>query len=208
MSANTVPDMVVARLPLYLRSLTYMQNEGHRVVSSQELAESLGLSPAQIRKDLSHFGKFGKQGTGYSIPHLRSQLEKILQVDTQWPMALVGAGDLGQAVMHYGGFRTRGFYIDCVFDSDPAKIGHSIGDFVILPPETICDEVAKRRIRIAVVAVPADSAQQVVDQLVRAGIRAILSYAPISLSVPEGVLVQQIDPVVHLQYMTFYLQKE
>lgn len=202
-----VPDMVVARLPLYLRTLKQMEREGHVVTSSQDIAARLGLSPAQIRKDLSYFGKFGKQGTGYNVTRLRGQLERILRLDSQWPMALIGAGALGQALLHYGGFRERGFYIAAVFDSDAAKIGQRLGSLTVQSADLIAEEVARLNIRIAVVAVPADTAQQVAEQLVRAGVGAILSYAPTTLSVPAHVRVQQIDPVVHLQHMTYYLDK-
>jgi redox-sensing transcriptional repressor len=205
MAEAEVPDMVVARLPLYLRTLRQMEKEGHAVTSSQDIAARLGLSPAQIRKDLSYFGKFGKQGTGYNVTRLRGQLEKILRLENQWPMALIGAGALGQALLHYGGFRERGFHIAAVFDSDPGKIGLRLGDIAVQPPTSIVDEVARLGIRVAVVAVPAEAAQEVATLLVKAGVGAILNYAPISLSVPPGVQVQQIDPVVHLQHMTFYL---
>jgi len=202
-----VPDMVVARLPLYLRTLKQMEKEGHAVTSSQDVAARLGLSPAQIRKDLSYFGKFGKQGTGYNVVRLRGQLEKILGVDRQWPMALIGAGALGQALLHYGGFRERGFYIAAVFDSDPSKVGQRLGSLTVQSATLIAEEVARLGIRVAVVAVPADTAQEVANVLVTAGVGAILSYAPTTLSVPPHVQVQQIDPVVHLQHMTYYLDR-
>ncbi|MGI6207314.1 MAG: redox-sensing transcriptional repressor Rex [Anaerolineae bacterium] len=201
----TVPDMVVARLPLYLRTLRHMEGEGRLVTSSQELAARLGLSSAQIRKDLSYFGKFGKQGTGYDTANLRAQLEKILGVDRRWPMILVGVGALGQAIMHYGGFYARGFYIAHVFDSDPTKVGQNVSGHQVLPSEQIPDRIREDGIRIAIVAVPAQAAQSVADELVAAGIEAILNYAPISLTVPSHVQVQQIDPVIHLQHMAYYL---
>lgn len=200
-----VPDMVVARLPLYLRTLRYMEAGGIEVTSSQELAARLGLSSAQIRKDLSCFGRFGKQGTGYETANLRSQLEKILGLDRRWPMLLVGAGALGQAVMHYAGFYERGFYIAHVFDSDTAKLAQVISGFRVRPPEEIPATVKAEDIRIAIVAVPSEAAQSVTDELVEAGIEAILNYAPISLTVPRRVQVQQIDPVIHLQHMVYYL---
>jgi len=203
-----VPDMVVARLPLYLRTLSHAAREGLTVTSSQEIGTKLGLSPAQIRKDLSYFGKFGKQGTGYNVARLREQIERILHLDRPWPMALVGAGALGQAVMHYGGFRERGFYIDCVFDNDPTKIGRRVAGYSVFPAADVASEVPARGIRLAVVAVPPEAAQEAVDKLVAAGVRAILNYAPISLIVPPAVRVQQIDPVGLLQHMTFYLEPE
>lgn len=199
--------MVVARLPLYLRALDHLQRQGTPLISSAELAQLVGVSPAQIRKDLSYFGRFGKQGTGYDVPYLRAELVRILGLDRMWAMALVGLGALGQAIMHYEGFRQRGFYINAVFDSDPEKIGKDIGGLVVLPPEKIPEELPKLGIQIAIVAVPSEAAQEVASLLVRSGVRAILNYAPITLSVPPDVHVQQIDPVVHLQHMAYYLHR-
>ncbi|MBC7251236.1 MAG: redox-sensing transcriptional repressor Rex [Anaerolineae bacterium] len=205
MPAKDVPDIVVSRLPLYLRALSFLAEEGLQVISSKELGHKLGISPAQIRKDLSHFGEFGKQGTGYNIQYLRDQLRRILKVTEEREVALVGAGDLGRALMHYGGFAGRGFRISLVFDNNPQKIGQKMGPFEILDSESIETIVADRGIEIAIVAVPAEAAQEVVDALVRAGVKAILNYAPITVKVPEGVHVQYIDPVIHLQRMTYYL---
>ena len=200
-----VPDMVVSRLPLYLRTLRHLEAGGAQVTSSHELAGRLGLSSAQIRKDLSYFGRFGKQGTGYDVGNLRSQLERILGVDQRWAMVLVGAGALGQAVIHYAGFYERGFYIAHVFDNDPAKIGTEISGLTIRASADMPLRIRDDRIKIAVVAVPSDSAQAVADELVDAGIEAILNYAPISLTVPRQVQVEQIDPLIYLQHMVYYL---
>lgn len=200
-----VPYIVVRRLPVYLRTLNLLIEEGREVTASQELADRLGISPAQIRKDLSHFGEFGKQGTGYEIRYLREQLRKILKVDRGWDVALVGAGDLGHAIAHYENFDANGFHIIAVFDSNPRKIGTKMGRFQILNSESIPTVVREMGIQVAIIAVPADSAQQVADILIEAGVQAILSYAPITLTVPPGVQVQYIDPVVDLQRMTYYL---
>lgn len=205
MPMDKVPDIVVGRLPLYLRTLNYLMEEGYEVVSSRELGRRLGISPAQIRKDLSHFGEFGKQGAGYDINYLRTQLRHILHVDGVWPVALVGCGALGHALANYNGFVTKGFEITLIFDNDPAKIGrvvagkvtHDVADM----PRLICEH----GIRIAIVAVPSSAAQETVDVLVRCQVRAILNYAPINISVPPEVQVQNIDPSVHLQRMTYYL---
>mgnify|MGYP005842952417 CR=1 FL=1 len=205
MTMKNVPDIVVSRLPLYLRALFFLAEEGRQVTSSQELSQKLGISPAQIRKDLSHFGEFGKQGTGYDIKYLSEQLRRILKVTEEREVALVGAGDLGRALIHYDGFVGKGFRIALVFDSNPQKIGQTIGPFEVLDSEAIETIVADRGIEMAIVAVPASAAQDVVDALVRAGVRAILNYAPITVKVPAGVQVQYIDPVVHLQKMTYYL---
>ncbi len=205
MSIITIPDIVVGRLPIYLRALNFLVAEGREITSSQELGDRLGISSAQIRKDLSHFGEFGKQGTGYDIPFLRDQLQRILQVDRIWDVALIGAGDLGHALAHYGGFAGRGFRIAAVFDNDPAKIGQSLANLIVQDSNDLEDVVRNLSIRMGLIATPASGAQSVADALVSAGIRAILNYAPITLTAPHGVRVQYIDPVVHLQRMTFYL---
>lgn len=200
-----VPDIVVGRLPLYLRALSQMKAEGKRVTSSQELGDRLGISSAQIRKDLSQFGEFGKQGTGYNIAYLADQLKDILKVDQVWDVALIGVGDLGRAVANYGGFLDRGFRIVAIFDNDPAKIGSRIGSFAVEDAADLVTILRTRGIRMAMLAVPQADAQEVADRLVDAGVLGILCYAPISVSVPSSVKVQYIDPVVHLQRMTYYL---
>ena len=201
----TIPDVVIGRLPLYLRMLNRLERKGVKLTSSHELGRQLGVSSAQIRKDLTHFGEFGKQGAGYRVPYLREQLARILQVDREWKVALVGAGNLGHALVHYQGFRSCGFHIDVIFDNDPKIIGTEIAGFVVQPDEHVAEVVRERGIQVAILAVTAEEAQKVADLLVGAGVRAILSYAPIILSVPEHVHVQYIDPVVHLQRMTYYL---
>jgi redox-sensing transcriptional repressor len=206
MSAPSVPDIVVGRLPLYLRALDQMAEEGREITSSQELGGRLGISSAQIRKDLSQFGEFGKQGTGYNITFLADQLRRILRVDRIWNVALVGAGDLGRAVANYGGFIDRGFRIVVVFDNDPNIVGSQVGPFIIQDAKGIIDEIRSRDIKVAMLAVPASDAQEVSEQLVEAGIKAILCYAPMYINVDERVKVEYIDPVLHLQHMTYYLR--
>lgn len=200
-----VPDIVVGRLPLYLRALSQMMEEGKTITSSQELGERLGISSAQIRKDLSQFGEFGKQGTGYGIQFLTEQLRQILKVDRLWDVALVGVGDLGRAVANYAGFVNRGFRIAAIYDNDRAKIGKQVGPFVIEDSARLSSDIRSRGIRVAMLAVPAAAAQQVTDLLVQAGILAILCYAPTSITVPDRVKVQYIDPVLHLQRMTYHV---
>ncbi len=202
---KNVPDIVIGRLPIYLRALTHMAAEGIKITASKDLAERLGMSSAQIRKDLSHFGEFGKQGMGYDVTYLRDQLKSILQVDRHWDMALVGAGDLGHAIAHYGGFEEWGLRVACVFDSNPQKIGRRLGRFEIRDAANLAEQVRDMGVRIGIAAVPAAAAQQVVDEMIRGGIGAILNYAPITVSVPPGVQVQYIDPVTYLQRMTYYL---
>lgn len=204
MPESPIPDIVVSRLPIYLRALSRLQQEGQQITSSGELGRRLGISSAQIRKDLSHFGEFGKQGTGYQIEYLVKQLRQILKVDHEWSVALVGAGDLGSALARYNGFRDRGFRIELIFDNDPAKIGRKLSGYEVLDAALLSTLIPQHAIQLAMIAVPAEAAQAVADELVKAGIKGILSYAPININVPEGVQVQYIDPVVHLQRMTFY----
>ena len=200
-----IPDIVIGRLPIYLRALTFLAAEGQDITSSHELGQKLGISSAQIRKDLSHFGEFGKQGTGYNIRFLSEQLQRILKVERVWEVVLIGAGDLGRAVANYAGFVDRGFRIEMVFDNDPQKIGQRIGSFTIQNTRDMVPTIRDRGIRVAMMAVPASDAQGVTDQLIEAGVQAILCYAPTSISIPEGVKVQYIDPVLHLQHMTYYV---
>ncbi|MEK7311297.1 MAG: redox-sensing transcriptional repressor Rex [Chloroflexota bacterium] len=206
MALRDIPDIVVGRLPVYLRALSRMAQEGQTITSSKELGERLGISSAQIRKDLSHFGEFGKQGTGYQIEYLIEQVQRILKVNTEWEVALVGVGDLGRALAHYNGFVNRGFRISALFDSDPAKIGTTIDELKIMDAAKMVEEIRARGLKVAMLAVPAEKAQAVADKLVEAGIRAILNYAPINISTPSGARVQYIDPVLHLQRMMFYLE--
>lgn len=206
MNLKQIPDIVVGRLPLYLRSLQRMAQEGRQVTSSQELGERLGISAAQIRKDLSQFGEFGKQGTGYQIKFLIEQLQRILHVDREWDVAVVGAGDIGSAVARYGGFTNRGFRVMILFDSDPEKIGAQIGPYTVQNSAEMETSIKKAGIKIAMLTVPAENAQDVADCLVKAGVKAILNYAPISINVPPDVHVQYIDPSIHLQRMTYYLK--
>lgn len=204
---GSIPDIVVGRLPLYLRTLDFLASEGTEVTSSGELGERLGISSAQIRKDLSHFGEFGKQGSGYSVPYLCRQLEKILKVNRIWPVVLVGAGYLGHALASYSGFENRGFRIVAVFDCEREKIGKKIGELNIQHIEDIRAVVDHYGCRIATIAVPVNAAQEVADLLIDAGINSILCYAPITLHVPDHVRVEYIDPVIHFQHMTFYLDQ-
>jgi len=200
-----VPDIVVGRLPIYLRALTRLAAEGKEITTSQKLGELLGVSSAQIRKDLSHFGEFGKQGTGYDVASLRDQLAAILKVDREWDVALVGAGPLAEALIRENPFAERGFRIVAVFDSRPEYIGQRLDSLEILDSERLFDVVRERDLKVAIIAVPTEEAQKVADTLVEAGIKAILSYAPVSLSVPPDVHVQYNDPAAQLQRMAYYL---
>lgn len=203
---DQIPDIVIGRLPVYLRELTRLaEEEGKINTSSHELGERLGISSAQIRKDLSHFGEFGKQGTGYHINYLIEQLRDILHLSSEWGVAVVGAGYLGHALAHYHGFEHRGFRIKWIFDNDPGKIGQKMDLLTVLDVDTLETVIKKNNVKVAIIAVSAHAAQEITDRLVEAGVRAILSYAPIHLNVPEGVEISYSDPVIQLQRMTFYL---
>ena len=204
-NSSKVPDIVIGRLPIYLRALTFMEAEGQKITSSQELGNKLGISSAQIRKDLSHFGEFGKQGTGYHVDFLRQQLQRILKIDREWEIVMIGAGDLGHALAHYGGLSERGFRITAIFDKDPAKQGQKLGECVVQDTRHMAEFITEKGYQIAAIVVPASAAQAVVDTCIQAGVKAFLNYAPITLSVPANIHVQYIDPVAHLQRMTFYL---
>ncbi|WP_374711152.1 redox-sensing transcriptional repressor Rex [Roseiflexus sp.] len=202
------PDVVVRRLPLYARSLRYLLQEGVESVSSQELGDRINVTAAQIRKDLSYFGEFGKQGIGYDVRRLLQQIEDILGLTQEWPVALIGIGHLGEAIARYEGFRQQGIRIAGLFDSNPTKIGKAINGMTVQSFDDAERVIREQGIRLAIIAVPARNAQEVADRLVMAGVRAILSYAPTVLQVPEGVWVRYIDPVAILHSMTYYLARD
>lgn len=205
-SEGEVPDIVILRLPIYARSLQYLANEGVETVSSGDLGTRLGVSAAQIRRDLSYFGEFGKQGKGYNVDFLRKQINRILGIDREWPVALVGLGHLGRALLHYEALSEQGFCIQALFDHNPEKVGEQIGELSIHSMDDMPELLARHNIRLAIMAVPARGAQEAADALVAAGVGAILNYAPIIVQVPANVKIRHIDPVVALQSMTFYLE--
>jgi len=200
-----VPDIVVGRLPIYLRALGRLACDGREVVSSQELASLLGVSSAQIRKDLSHFGEFGKQGTGYRIAYLQEQLAAILQVDREWEVALLGSGPLAEALMIENPLAGKGCRVVAAFDTRPERIGMRLGELEIQDARLLPAVVTKRGLKMAILTLPPAGAQETVDALVKAGIKAILSYTATALKVPRGVRLQYIDPAALLQRMAYYL---
>ena len=200
-----VPEVVVSRLPQYLRILNRLMDDGIMVVSSRQLGEKLQVTPAQIRKDLSYFGRFGKQGRGYSVRDLLTRLRQILGVNVYWNVAVVGVGRLGRAIINYPGFTPDGFHLVAAFDANRNLIGRDVGGLTVHSLDDLRRVVAERRISIAIVAVPVAHTQEVVDQLVACGIRAILNYAPTIPHVREGVRIRNIDPVLSLQSMTYYI---
>jgi redox-sensing transcriptional repressor len=201
-----IPEVVIERLPVYVRALTALAAQGRDVVSSQDLGDQLGVTPAQIRKDLSYFGRFGKQGRGYNVHRLLEELRQILGLNRTWNMVLVGVGALGQAILHYGGFGPQGFRVVEAFDANPAVIGKQVGAVQVRDVAELKERLAEHHVDIGIAAVPAAEAQHVIDILIEAGVKAILNYAPIAAQVPPGVHVRQIDPVLALQSMTYYLK--
>ena len=202
---NAVPDVVVLRLPLYVRALVQLREEGVEIVSSQRLGSLLKITPAQIRKDLSYFGRFGKQGKGYNVRFLIKELEQILGLNREWQACLIGMGNLGQALINYPGFAPEGFNIVAAFDSDPEQVGTTVGEITVQPMSELSETIETRAIPIAIIAVPVSEAQSVADELAVSCIRGILNYTPAALQVPAGMVMRNIDPVASLQYMTYYL---
>ncbi len=201
-----IPDIVVSRLPLYLRSLEMLREQGVSVIKSHELAALVQATPAQIRKDLSYFGKFGKQGMGYNVDRLSSEIRLILGLDRKWNMAIVGLGRVGRALISYAGFTRQGFEVVAAFDQSPAVVGKKVGRLTVQDMSRFEEAVKELPVDIGVVTVPASEAQKVIDRLVQCGIRGILNYAPTTPQVPPGVHLRTVDPVPPLQSMTFYLK--
>ncbi|MSQ06059.1 MAG: redox-sensing transcriptional repressor Rex [Dehalococcoidia bacterium] len=203
-----VPEVAVSRLPQYVRALSQLLADRVEVVNSQQLGEMLQITSPQIRKDLSYFGRFGKQGRGYSVRHLLVELQGILGLDHGWNVAVVGVGRRGRAILSYPWFTPAGFRLVAAFDGDPETVGQQVGELTVRPIEELDWAVRELQVRIAIVAVPSNQTQQVIDRLVGCGVRALLNYAPVMPLVRKGVRVQNIDPVLALQSMTCYLASE
>lgn len=202
-----IPEGVIERLPAYLNILIQLRADGASTVSSARLGELTAVNPAQIRRDLTYFGSFGKRGVGYDIPMLVERIQRILGSDHVHRLALVGAGNLGSAIAGYNGLKQHGFVVTAIFDTDPAKIGTRIGDIVVQDAAEIEATLKKQQIRIGVVAVPPEAAQGVTDELARAGVRVILNYTPVIVRVPEGVTLHNTDPVQELLHTLYYLSR-
>jgi redox-sensing transcriptional repressor len=204
MKPMKIPDKTVTRLSIYLRCLEELEADGVTSVSSRQLAERFGLNSAQVRKDLAYFGQFGVRGLGYYIAELKHNLERILGLKQDWEVALVGVGNLGSALIAYKGFQARGFKIGMAFDADPAKVGQIVGDVPIVEIAKLVQTVRRKKVKIAVLAVPAPAAQSVADLLVEGGVTAILNFAPAQLTVPEGIKVQNVDLSVLLKTLSYH----
>lgn len=205
---EVIPRPTIERLPLYLRCLSRLDDNGVDVVSSEELGRVLGVTSVQIRKDLAYFGEFGRRGVGYDVRELIRQIQDILGVNRTHKLALVGAGHLGQALARYEGFSEYGFSVGAIFDADPSKVGTEIVGYKILPATSLEEEVRKNGIEVGVITVPASAAQKVAEQLVKAGIKAIWNFAPIRLDVPPYVEVRQENLTVGLLALSYFLAQQ
>ena len=202
---HEIPDIIVARLPRYLRALSVLK-EKKDTTNSKELGQMLGYSAAQIRKDLSQFGEFGEQGTGYNIDFLTQQIQSILNIDRNWKMLLVGCGNIGHAILNYSGFSRNGYYVAAAVDSDPALIGTTSKQGIMIRDIRDAESIIRdEQIQIAMLTVPGQAAQDVAEKLVSYGIKGILTYAPAILNLPDEVRIEYLDPVLSLQHITYYL---
>lgn len=205
MKALKIPEATIVRLSVYSRFLEQVDQKGILTISSGEIAEGVGVSPAQVRKDLAYFGEFGTRGVGYNVKDLLRHTMKILGLSGKWNVVLVGAGNLGSALCSYRGFRERGFNIVGVFDNDLTKIGKKLLDMEVLGSEKIKQVVQENNVKIGILTVPAAVAQQAANQLIEAGVKAILNFAPRVIAVPDDVEVRGIDLSTRLEILTFYL---
>jgi len=202
-----IPEATVARLPVYLRILLDQSESGTSNVSSEELADLAGVNAAKVRKDLSYLGTYGTRGVGYEVEYLIYQVRRELGLTHDWPVVIIGAGNLGQALAGYGGFGNRGFPVAGIVDNDPAKVGSVIGGVAVRAVGDLEAIVRTNRVSIGVVATPAGAAQEAADLLVAAGVTSILNFAPIVLTAPSGVNVRKVDLAVELQILSFYQQR-
>jgi redox-sensing transcriptional repressor len=203
-----IPEATVARLPVYLRTLYALADRGIATVSSEDLAAAAGVNSAKLRKDLSHLGSYGTRGVGYDVEYLVYQVSRELGLTQDWPVVIVGAGNLGRALANYGGFASRGFRIAAVLDADPAVVGTEVAaGLVVANADAIEEVVTQHKVSIGVIATPAAAAQDVCDRLVGAGVTSILSFAPVTLTVPPGVDVRKVELSIELQILAFHAQR-
>jgi redox-sensing transcriptional repressor len=205
--AAGIPEATVARLPVYLRALYVLADRGVSTVASEELAAAAGVNSAKLRKDLSHLGSYGIRGVGYDVDYLVYQVSRTLGLTQDWPVVIVGAGNLGRALANYGGFVSRGFTIAAMLDSDPAIVGSRIARLVVRHVDELEAVVAEHNVSIGVIATPAGAAQAVCTRLVSAGVTSVLNFAPLVLSVPDGVDVRKVDLSIELQILAFHAQR-
>jgi len=206
-SPSGIPEATVARLPVYLRALYGLAERGVSTVASEELAAAAGVNSAKLRKDLSHLGSYGIRGVGYDVDYLVYQVSRTLGLTQDWPVVIVGAGNLGRALANYGGFVSRGFRISAMLDSDPAIVGSQIAKLTVRHVDELEAVVTRHKVAIGVIATPAGSAQAVCDRLLAAGVTSVLNFAPLVLVVPEGVDVRKVDLSIELQILAFHAQR-
>jgi redox-sensing transcriptional repressor len=203
-----IPEATVARLPVYLRALITLSERGIATCSSEELATAAGVNSAKLRKDLSYLGSYGTRGVGYDVEYLRYQIAREIGVTQDWPVVIVGIGNLGHALANYSGFSSRGFRIVALLDSDPDRLGEEVGDRNIRGFDDLEQIVAENNVAIGVIATPAHAAQDVADRLVAAGVTSILNFAPAVLTVPDGVDVRKVDLSIELQILAYHEQRK
>lgn len=201
------PKAVVSRLSLYLRELQRLLRDGEETVSSSGLGRLLGISDAQVRKDLAYFGQFGHPGVGYRCPELVSEIKQILGTDRQWNVVLIGVGNLGRALLGYRGFQPQGFRIVAAFDADMSKVGQTLCGVVVHPMDRLEAIVEERGVTLGLIASPADAAQDVADRLVTAGVSGVLNFAPVTLSLPEGVSLVGVDLATEMEQLSYSVAK-
>jgi redox-sensing transcriptional repressor len=205
--ARRIPEATVARLPVYLRSLLGLAEEKTSTVSSERLAELAGVNAAKVRKDLSYLGSYGTRGVGYDVEYLLFQVSRELGLTQDWPVVIVGAGNLGQALANYGGFGQRGFPVVALIDADASKVGGTIHGITVRHLDDLPDVAAEHNVAIGIIATPAAAAQEVADRLLAAGVGSILNFAPAVISVPPEVTLRKVDLAVELQILSFYQQQ-
>jgi redox-sensing transcriptional repressor len=204
---RNIPEATVARLPVYLRALAALADQGLSICSSNDLAGAAGVNPAKLRKDLSYLGSYGTRGVGYDIEYLRYHVARALGQTQDWDVVIVGVGRLGSALCAYNGFSSRGIRIAALVDSDPAKVGTKIGGLTVAPMSKLASLVRTHGVAIAVIATPGEAAQEVADALVAAGITSILNFAPAVVSVPDDVAVRKVDLSIELQILAYHEQR-
>ncbi|HUS22591.1 MAG TPA: redox-sensing transcriptional repressor Rex [Aeromicrobium sp.] len=204
---RNIPEATVARLPVYLRALAALADQGLSICSSNDLAGAAGVNPAKLRKDLSYLGSYGTRGVGYDIEYLRYHVARALGQTQDWDVVIVGVGRLGSALCAYNGFSSRGIRIAALVDSDPAKVGTKVGGLTVAPMSKLASLVRQHGVAIAVIATPGEAAQEVADALVAAGITSILNFAPAVVSVPDDVAVRKVDLSIELQILAYHEQR-
>jgi redox-sensing transcriptional repressor len=200
-----IPEETIRRLSLYLRTLRFTENKGVQVISSERLTKHLNITGAQARKDLTYFGSFGQPGVGYNVHRLRKKIEEILGLDHSWNVILIGCGKLGAALLAYPGFRRFGFRILAAFDNNPAKIGRRVGDVPVVADQKVEGFIRKNGVKVAIVTVPAEAAQEIARRLAESGISAILNFAPRYLAIPENIQIKSVDMAMELESLVYYL---